>query len=212
MTDIERFLVEIEHLGWKVYDKIAMSKVGGKSKDVVEFSIESHSVVSTDGLTRQEPIISPLIGFIKPPYSNHLVYILKIIPYIYYQMIKPLPNPIQEKDATVNFMWSYIKAYQKEIRELGIKLKHNKIQSGYDRYYYESGESFDIFILDLHLQIGYVFVTEDHDDWAQAETHESKWLNQIESENEKHFDPKELYHLLTNYHSILREKKLNQIL
>ena len=141
-----------------------------------------------------------------------IVYIIKIIPYIYPQMIKPLPNPLQEKDATVNFMWSYIKAHQNQIRELGIKLEHHKIQSEYDRYYDESGEYFDIHILDLHLQIGYVFVTEDSDDWAQAETHESKWLDQIEGENGKHFEPQKLYHLLTNYHSILREKKLNQIL
>jgi len=127
-------------------------------------------------------------------------------------MIKQLPNPILEKDVSLNFMWSYIKSYQKEISELGIKLKHNNIDYEYDRYHQESGESFDIFILDLHLQIGYVFITEDHDDWAQAETHESKWLNQIEGENQKHFDPKKLYYLLTNYHSILREQKLKEIL
>jgi hypothetical protein len=127
-------------------------------------------------------------------------------------MIKPLPNPILEKDVTVNFMWSYIKTYQKEIEECGIKLKHHKIQSEYDRYYDESGESFDIFILDLHLQIGYVFITEDSDDWAQAETHESKWIHEIVDKREKHFDPKQLYHLLSNYHSILRDKQLNQIL
>ena len=69
-------------------------------------------------------------------------------------MIKPLPNPIEEKKVTLNFMWSYIKTYQKEIEECGIKLKHHKIQSGYDRYYDESGEYFDIHILELHLQIG----------------------------------------------------------
>ena len=109
-------------------------------------------------------------------------------------------------------MWSYIKAYQNQIRDLGIKLEHNKIQSEYDRYYDESGEYFDIFILDLHLQIGYVFITEDHDDWAQAETHESKWLEQKIGEEHKHFEAKELYHLLTNYHSVLREKKLNDLL
>ena len=127
-------------------------------------------------------------------------------------MIKQLPNTILEKDVTLNFLWSYIKTYQKEIKEIGIKLQHHNIESGYDRYYQESGEYFDIFILDLHLQIGYVFTTEDSDDWAQAETHESKWLDQIEGENGKHFDPKKLYHLLTNYHSELREQKLNQIL
>jgi len=127
-------------------------------------------------------------------------------------MIKPLPNSLEEKKVTLDSLWSYIKSYQKEIRELGIKLKHNKIQGGYDRYYNESGESFDIFILDLHLQIGYVFTTEDSDDWAQAETHESKWIHEIVDEREKHFDPKQLYHLLTNYHSILRDKQLNQIL
>lgn len=129
-------------------------------------------------------------------------------------MIKPLPNPIQEKDATVNFMWSYFKSYQKEIESLGIKLKHHKIQSGYDRYYDESGEYFDIFILDKHLQIGYVFITEDSDDWAQAETHESQWLDEIinERRDTKHFDPKKLYNLLTHYHSILRDKQLNQLL
>lgn len=127
-------------------------------------------------------------------------------------MIKPLPNPILEKDVTLNFMWSYIKSHQKAISELGIKLKHKRIDYGFDRYYQESGESFDIFILDLHLQIGYVYITEDHDDWAQAETHESQWLDQIVGENGKHFDPKKLYHLLTNYHSLLREQKLKEIL
>ena len=127
-------------------------------------------------------------------------------------MIKPLPNSLEEKKVTLDSLWSYIKSYQKEIRELGIKLKHNKIQGGYDQYYDESGESFDIFILDLHLQIGYVYITEDDDDWAQAETHEIKWLSQIEGEKEKDFEAKELYHLLTNYHSIVRNQKLNDLL
>ena len=127
-------------------------------------------------------------------------------------MIKSLPNPLEDKKVTLDSLWSYIKAYQNQIRDLGIKLEHNKIQSEYDRYYDESGEYFDIFISDLHLQIGYVFVTEDHDDWAQAETHESKWLDQKIGEEHKHFEAKELYHLLTNYHSVLREKKLNDLL
>jgi len=127
-------------------------------------------------------------------------------------MIKPLPNPIEEKKVTLNFMWSYIKTYQKEIEECGIKLKHHKIHSGYDRYYDESGEYFDIHILELHLQIGYVFITEDSDDWAQAETHESKWLDQKIGEVHKNFPPKELYHLLTNYHSLQRDQKLKKIL
>ena len=35
-------------------DKIAMMKVGDKSKNVVEFSIETFSTVSPDGLTREE--------------------------------------------------------------------------------------------------------------------------------------------------------------
>lgn len=126
-------------------------------------------------------------------------------------MIKPLPN-IAMHTPTVNFMWSYIKTYQKEIEQLGIKLKYCKIQSTHDPYYNESGESVDIFILNLHLQIGYSFITEDSDDWAQAETHESKWLHQIEDGKEKYFEPEKLYHLLTNYHSLNREEKINQIL
>lgn len=44
-------------------------------------------------------------------------------------MIKQLPNTILEKFITIDFMWSYIKVYQKEISEIGIKLKYNKIQS-----------------------------------------------------------------------------------
>ena len=127
-------------------------------------------------------------------------------------MIKPLPNTIEEKIVTHNYLWDYIKTYQKEIEELGIKLKHHNIESNYDQYQSESGEYFDIFILDLQLQIGYVFSTEDSDDWAQAESHESKWLDQKIGKERKYFDPKKLYHLLTNYHSILREQKLSQIL
>lgn len=34
----------------------------------------------------------------------------------------------------------------------------------------------------------------------------------IGDKREKHFDPKQLYHLLSNYHSILRDKQLNQLL
>jgi hypothetical protein len=127
-------------------------------------------------------------------------------------MIKQLPDTIKDKNIITKSLWSYIKSYQKEIRELGIKLKYHKIQEGYDRYYNESGESFDIFILDKHLQIGYVFTTEDSDDWGQAETHQIEWLHEIEDERAKYFEPKELYHLLINYHSILRDKQLNQIL
>jgi hypothetical protein len=126
-------------------------------------------------------------------------------------MIKPLPD-IKDENITTNSLWSYIKSYQKEIREIGIKLKYHKMQGDYDRYYDESGESFDIFILDKHLQIGYVFITEDSDDWAQAETHQNQWLHEIEGERVKYFEPKELHHLLINYHSILRDQKLNSLI
>jgi hypothetical protein len=57
-------------------------------------------------------------------------------------MIKPLPNPLEDKTilfptikkVTLDSLWSYIKAYQNQIRDLGIKLEHHKIQSEYDRY------------------------------------------------------------------------------
>jgi hypothetical protein len=41
-------------------------------------------------------------------------------------MIKPLPDTIKGENITTNLLWSYFKAYQPQIEEIGIKLKYCK--------------------------------------------------------------------------------------
>ena len=84
----------------------------------------------------------------------------------------------------------------------------NKKEINYgDRYYQEDGVSYFFKVFGDQYEVGYVYITEDDDDWAQAECHECK----ICRKNDKHFDPKDLYELLSNYKSNLRNFKLNHI-
>jgi len=41
-------------------------------------------------------------------------------------MIKPLPDAIKGENITTNLLWSYFKANQPQIEEIGIKLKYCK--------------------------------------------------------------------------------------
>lgn len=76
-----------------------------------------------------------------------------------------------------------------------------------DRYRHEQGEEVRFGILDKKYSVGYVFVTEDDDDWAQAECYESNWCLC----DGKYIDPKELYEIVENRKAIERETKLKSL-
>jgi len=104
-------------------------------------------------------------------------------------------------------IWSFIKKNSKELIEIGINLKFEDIQFG-DRYHNESGEEcmFDIF--GDEYSVGYSYITDDDDDWGQAECYHVDWCRK----NGEHSEPIELYNRLINYHSDIRDHKLKELL
>lgn len=79
-----------------------------------------------------------------------------------------------------------------------------------DRYYNENGIDYIIDIPDIqfNLSIGYAYITEDDDDWAQAECYEVKW-NRFNGDN---ISDEKAVELIESLIKIIREQKLNLIL
>ena len=76
-----------------------------------------------------------------------------------------------------------------------------------DRYNSEQGEDILFEIDEKKYSIGYSYITEDDDDWAQAECYELNWCRC----NGKHMDSKELYEIVENRKVLERESKLKSI-
>ena len=76
-----------------------------------------------------------------------------------------------------------------------------------DRYYSEQGEKIKFKILENKYTIDYVYITEDDDDWAQAECYETGWCLC----NNKYINPKDLYEIVENRKAIERETKLKSL-
>ena len=94
------------------------------------------------------------------------------------------------------------------------KLKNSDIQFTFkdisegDRYNSEQGAEYLFQILDNKYSVGYVYITEDDDDWAQPECYQHDWCRC----NGEDIKPEEVYKLIENYKSIVRDNKLESIL
>jgi hypothetical protein len=96
--------------------------------------------------------------------------------------------------------------YIKSLKDSDINFKHQNISEG-DRYLSENGNEYTFEILGNKYSVGYVYITEDDDDWAQAECYQSNWCQC----NDKNVTADEVYQLIVNYKSIIRDSKLNEI-
>jgi len=92
-------------------------------------------------------------------------------------------------------------------KEIGINIKFDSFDWG-DKYYNESGELFIIDMFGSRYELGYNYITEDGEDWAQAECHQSFWC----TENGKHIKCDELLEKVKNFQQLNREDKLGRIL
>lgn len=102
------------------------------------------------------------------------------------------------------------KAFKKvvELHKSGSQfIKKVSIDEG-DRYYSGHGTDYIVELPDMTLNIGYMYITEDDDDWAQAESYEVKW-NKLNGEDISDTDAFEILNSIT---SVAREQKLNSIL
>jgi hypothetical protein len=104
-------------------------------------------------------------------------------------------------------LFEYISKNKEELKKLGITI--NKHDTGYgDEYYREDGISYVFKLLGKSYEVGYVYITEDADDWAQAECYNCD----ICREDENHCDPVKVYELLINYKSEVRNNILNKLI
>jgi hypothetical protein len=96
--------------------------------------------------------------------------------------------------------------YIRGLKDSDIQFKHREISEG-DEYNSEQGAEYKFQILGNKYSVGYVYITEDHDDWAQAECYESNWCLC----NDKHIKADEVYNLIENYKSVVRDNKLEEL-
>ena len=109
------------------------------------------------------------------------------------------------KFVKVEDLFKHLKDVIKSSTKLKIEVE---VISFGDRYYGELGESINFTIAGKNYRVGYSYITEDADDWAQAECHEVNWCNC----DDKHIEPSKVLHLVENWESIEREYKLNKII
>lgn len=100
-------------------------------------------------------------------------------------------------------LWKFIKDKKDYLKSLDITITDHPIGYG-DRYYSESGMEYRIDTPNHKYCVGYSTVTEDDDDWAQAEAHQTEWCKK----DEEYIDCEIVLHELENYKSINRDNKI----
>jgi hypothetical protein len=110
----------------------------------------------------------------------------------------------KEESLTINEFFSTLKDM--------IKAGHSKFEVEYinygDRYYNENGESINFEIAGKNYRVGYSYITEDADDWAQAECYQVYWCDC----DDKNIEPYKVLELINNWESIERDYHINKIL
>lgn len=96
--------------------------------------------------------------------------------------------------------------YIKGLKDHPIQFKFREIHQG-DEYNNEHGAEYRFEIAGDKYNVGYVYITEDRDDWAQAECYEVNWCRC----NDKHVNADEVYNLIENYKSVVRDNLLNKL-
>ena len=96
--------------------------------------------------------------------------------------------------------------YIRSLKDSDIQFKHREISEG-DEYNNEQGAEYKFQILGNKYSVGYSYITEDQDDWAQAECYESNWCLC----NDKHVNADEVHQLIQNYKSVIRDKTLSDL-
>jgi hypothetical protein len=76
-----------------------------------------------------------------------------------------------------------------------------------DRYLSEQGEEISFDIAGKQYSIGYVYITEDDDDWAQAECYEIKWT----SEGDFNITPAEMMLAIESAKQEERDNKISAL-
>lgn len=110
-----------------------------------------------------------------------------------------------KKFVTSDDLFSHLK----DLIKSGTKLKFEVEDISYgDRYYNENGESINFKIAGEEYRVGYSYITEDGDEWAQAESHKVTWCDC----DDKHVEPSKVLEIVDNWESLERDYVLNEVL
>lgn len=96
--------------------------------------------------------------------------------------------------------------YIRGLKNHPIQFKYREISEG-DQYNSEQGAEYLFEIDSNKYNVGYAYITEDDDDWAQAECYEVTWCYC----NDKHIEADVVYQLIENYKSVVRDIKLETL-
>ncbi len=86
-------------------------------------------------------------------------------------------------------------------------LKDSPIQFEHKPYGWDPGAEYLFEIAGNKYSVGGSYITEDADDWAQAESYEFTWCRC----NDKDIDADEVHKLIENYKTVVRDNKLNEL-
>lgn len=103
-------------------------------------------------------------------------------------------------------LYSYLYKLNKE-GKAPFNMNSNDISYG-DESYYEQNVTFEFKIGDNSYIVGWYSVTEDREDWAQAENYNGD----IFIKNGKNVSQSEIFNDINNYIQIERETKLNKLI
>ena len=121
-------------------------------------------------------------------------------------------NPINKDLITIEDIYSFIYKNKESLQQEGISINSHSSDCG-DHYYSESDYHYEVRLLNRTFHVGYVNVTEDADDWAQAEAYHYNYIHEIIGDEEiQHKNGKELYHLLINFKSLKRDSILSKLI
>ena len=93
--------------------------------------------------------------------------------------------------------------YIRNLKDTNIQFTFREIFEG-DEYNNDQGAEYLFEISGDKYSVGYIYRTEDDDDWAQAECYEMNWCLC----NDKHISADEVYKLIESYKSVVRDNKL----
>ena len=97
--------------------------------------------------------------------------------------------------------------YIRGLKDHPIQFEYLDICEG-DEYNNEHGGEFRFEISGIKYNVGYAYITEDQDDWAQAECYQVTWCRC----EDKHVKADDVYNLIENYKSVVRDNVINDIL
>jgi len=108
---------------------------------------------------------------------------------------------------TVEKLWTYINQNFTILKSKGLNIEFDDFYNG-DQYYNENGSQYIFKILEDTYKVGYMYITDDGDDWGQAESYQVFICDKNGYTIESNIVYEEL---LLNYNMIVRDNKLDKL-